>query len=349
MTTSVANIHGSNITRLTVEQFGSNESTCVLTEELLTDSNKWDVTVESLFISSDVPIFPAGTKVFDIISTLNKVGGNAVVSPDGTEIVESCIIGPVYNWADFAFQISQFFRESGVDTIHLDGSMITKKNLSFKGTAAFWDDQILLFTDTFARIFELGTFPVIWARMTAGGDIVSSNTPDVEMLATANTYTAVVTYDFQGNQSLTVKSVGRMDAFENRHRIRIDSVLPLPHEMFCVGSKYGNTETSNRYSFMEFDFPKETVFTKLNIENSVISDNKTISQILHTGAFRLVKPSPHSGLKKMLIGQTQDQRYEIFIVRKYIMADGSVKYTPEKWPMSDGDFFRLVLLFSQEV
>jgi len=80
-----------------------------------------------------------------------------------------------------------------------------------------------------------------------------------------------------------------------------------------------------------------------------MSDNVSLSQILHTGVFELLKPAPHSGLKKMLAGQTQDHRYEIFLIRKSVAADGSMRLQEEKWPMGPGDYFRMVLLFTQEV
>ena len=50
----------------------------------------------------------------------------------------------------------------------------------------------------------------------------------------------------------------------------------------------------------------------------------------------------------MITGQSQDQRYEIFIIRKKIQ-NGVVKLVEEKFPMSGGDYFRLVLLFTREV
>ena len=50
----------------------------------------------------------------------------------------------------------------------------------------------------------------------------------------------------------------------------------------------------------------------------------------------------------MLTGQSQDHRYEIFIIRKKII-NGIVTLVEEKFPMSGGDYFRLVLLFTKEV
>ena len=133
-------------------------------------------------------------------------------------------------------------------------------------------------------------------------------------------------------------------------KIRIDCVLPLPHEIFCVGTKPGQSvDVSNRYTFMEFDFPRETLFTKLTIDNNSVSDNVALRQELYTGVFRLLRSNLHSGIKKMLIGQTQTHRYEIFIVRKRVTSDGSVELKPEKWAMSTGDYFRMSLLFTKEV
>ena len=334
MSGTIANINGSNVKRLTIEQFGSNLGAAVLQRDLLSDTAKYDVTIESLFVSADIPIFPANTHVFDIIDVSIAFLGEAVA--DAPKL--SCVIGPVYNWLDFSYQIQAFLDKSDTETVDLEGAMIPQKNLSFVAST-FWDKYVIYFTDQFAQIFENQT---IWAR----SDTVNTNTG--YKIIEDGEWTALIEADYTGERTV-IQSGSRMDLFENRHRIRIDSVLSIPHELFAVGRKNQNAQVSNRYTFMEFDFPKETLYTKFSIENGAISDNQSLSQILRTGIFRLIKPNLHSGLKKMLPGQSQDHRYELFLIRKRVQADGSVKLVEEPLPMSEGDYFHMVLLFTQEV
>ena len=346
MTTSIANINGAQLKRLAVEQFGSNLGTTVLSQGMLSGTDKYSVTIEDFYISSDIPIFPPNTKVFDILNTTGKVDGDVILAHPDQEIVSSCVIGPVYNFIDFAYQIQEYLNTTrALGQIDLEGSLIPQKNLTFVADQTFWNNKIIYMTDQFSEIFE---HRVIWARRQADNTTnVNANTRDNEghphdILEDPTHFSALVELGFVGNP-IGVLSSSRMDLFENRHRIRIDSVLPLPHELFAV-----NTKVQNRYTFMELDFPKETLYSRIGIENNRISDNVQLSQILRTGIFRLVKPSLHSGQKKMLTGQSQDHRYEIFIIRKKII-NGIITLVEEEFPMSGGDYFRLVLLFTKEV
>ena len=342
---SIANINGANPKRMSIEQFGSNLGAAVLQQPFLTGKAKYDVTIEDFYISSDIPIFPKGTKVFDIIDTAGQQPGFPVI-PNNNVILSSCVIGPVYNWLDFAFQIQEYLNTTrALGDLNLEGAFIPQKNLSFAANATFWNNKIIYFADQFADIFE---HRAIFARRLPNGVHRTNNTTDNDsgvphsILAADGTYSNIVSLGFVG-EALSTFSSSRMDLFENRHRIRIDSVLSLPHEMFAVNSK-----ASHRYVFMEFDFPRETVSSRIAVQNMRLSDNISISQILHTGIFRLIKPSPHSGMKKLIAGQSQDHRYEIFIIRKKL-ENGVVKLQEEKFPMSSGDFFRLALLFTREV
>ena len=164
MSGTIANINGSNVKRLTIEQFGSNLGAAVLQRDLLSDTAKYDVTIESLFVSADIPIFPANTHVFDIIDVSIAFLGEAVA--DAPKL--SCVIGPVYNWLDFSYQIQAFLDKSDTETVDLEGAMIPQKNLSFVAST-FWDKYVIYFTDQFAQIFENQT---IWAR----SDTVNTNT-----------------------------------------------------------------------------------------------------------------------------------------------------------------------------
>ena len=367
MTSSIANINGTNVTRLAVEQFGSNESSVVLQSQLLSDSVKYDVTIERFNMSSDIPIFKSNTPVFHVVGTAGKNTGDPLYSPGNANIMATCTVGPVYNWLDFAYQLQDFMlsiRHQDVPitgTLDLAGSTLPQKTLVFDGTAAFWRDKVLVFTDEFANILELGDTPVMWTRY-AGGQHFTYNQPMAVLLGNVPQmvtrlgggwiFTNFVTQGFADGifDSIGLQTDSKMDTFENRHKIRIDSVLPIPHEVFGVGAANSSSvEISNRYTFLEFDFPKETMFSKMTMVDQRMSDNVSLSQILHTGVFELLKPSPHSGLKKMLAGQTQDHRYEIFLIRKSVAADGSMRLQEEKWPMGPGDYFRMVLLFTQEV
>jgi len=362
MTSSVANIHGANPIRLTIEQFGSSESQTVLETELLVeaDSGKYDVAIESLFISSDIPIFPAGTEVFRIIDTTGN-NENNVPDFDGVDVSHVCKVGPVYNWLDFAYQIQEFCTQTH-DIIegHLfvEGSLLTQKKIAFRADPDFWGDKYLYFTPEFAEIFQLDKYRAVWVREHQGV-VYASNIAGapVGMFTDYNDlgnpglfYDAAVSFGFPANFGpYTVLTNSRMDAFENRHKLRIDSVLPLPHELFAVGTKNSSADISHRYTFMELDFPPEILYSKLNIQNSIFSDEKSISQMLLTGCYYLIKPSQAGSLKKLLFGQTQDQRFELFLIRKKIQADGTIDFVTEKYPMQPGDYFRMVLLFTQEV
>ena len=139
-----------------------------------------------------------------------------------------------------------------------------------------------------------------------------------------------------------------MELFENRHRIRIDCTLPLPHEIFGIGEKNVSAKMSNRYTFMEFDWPQETISCETKTQGSRIVNRYSVEQKVNSGNMHIIRPGLHSGLKKMLVGQSQAHRYELFIVRKVINDDGTVTQKETPWPMKDGDWFRLSLLFVKE-
>ena len=266
MTATIANIHGANPIRLTIEQFGSSESQTVLETELLVeaDSGKYDVAIESLFISSDIPIFPAGTEVFRIIDTVGNAE-NEVPNFEGVDVSHICKVGPVYNWLDFAYQIQEFCTQTH-DIIegHLfvEGSLLTQKKIAFRADPDFWGDKYLYFTPEFAEIFQLDKYRSVWVREYQGV-VFASNVAgappgmfkDINNHGVAGLfYGAAVPFGAPLGE-YTVLTNSRMDAFENRHKLRIDSVLPLPHELFAVGTKNASAEISHRYTFMEFDFP----------------------------------------------------------------------------------------------
>ena len=305
MTTSIANINGANLKRLHIEQFGSNYAQCVLVQPLIPDaeSAQYTVTIEDLYMSSDIPIFPRDTKVFTIIRTVQEVEdefGNVIVAGTAeNDIITDleaiqphrvCTVGPVYNYLDFAHQVQQFFDSfNAIEhatypnvTCNLDGSVVPQKVLSFKATRAFWLERFFLIEDVFGEIFEVfgdvGYYHTYLRHNLATNARLTDSFLQIEL---GNiTYTEDVQVDdIVAGTSFAVPCESRMDLFENRARIRIDSVLPLPHEVFCVASKHGTAKVSNRYTFMEFDFPKETLFTKLRIDNGSVSDARSYTQV----------------------------------------------------------------------
>ena len=162
MATSIANINGANPRRLYIEQLGSNKSEGVLVQPLLEEASKYDVTIEDFYISSDLPIFPKGTKVFTIIRTRTEDSDDGLeittVEDDNIEHLELiqshriCTVGPVYNFLDFAHQIQEFFIRFNVVEqatypaveCNLDGSLVPQKILSFVAPREFWQERFFL-------------------------------------------------------------------------------------------------------------------------------------------------------------------------------------------------------------
>ena len=149
--------------------------------------------------------------------------------------------------------------------------------------------------------------------------------------------------------SATVSMKCKLDMFENRVGLSVDAVLPLPFEMFCMNSNsQDNNKGANRHAFLTLDFPEGNL-THKTIASSVLSDNLEISQKLRTGIFRIVGDSRNSVAKKLLPGQLQDQRYEIFLIRKRSQPDGTVKLVEEPLEFTTGDYWSMDVVFSKQI
>ena len=100
MSATIANIRGSSIKRLIIEQSGSNLAEATLTQPLIEDAatEAYDVQIEDFSIRSDVPILKSDTTVFSIYAR-GDLDETTPLIP-----VARCIVGPVYNWMDLCSQ-----------------------------------------------------------------------------------------------------------------------------------------------------------------------------------------------------------------------------------------------------
>ena len=146
MSATIANIRGSSIKRLIIEQSGSNLAEATLTQPLIEDAatEAYDVQIEDFSIRSDVPILKSDTTVFSIYAR----GDLDETTP--LEPVARCIVGPVYNWMDLCSQISKFLTIFGateqfpvVFSVGIDSRFMMQKKLSFRGDLLFWQSYYI--------------------------------------------------------------------------------------------------------------------------------------------------------------------------------------------------------------
>ena len=154
MSVTTANIKGSNIKRLVIEQLGSNLSSATLTQPLIDDaeSEKYDVQIEDFWIRSDVPIIETDTTVFSIFDR----GVVDEETPVAGDEIETCVVGPVYNWMDLCSQIAKFltiFSNGGV-FVGIETHYMMQKKISFVGNLLFWQNYYIQLTPKFAEIFD---------------------------------------------------------------------------------------------------------------------------------------------------------------------------------------------------
>jgi hypothetical protein len=371
MASSIANINGTNITRLHVTQLGSNQTQCVLETALISDSDtsRYCVSLERLYLHTDIPIFPGNTKVFEIIvQGPAKQNGQIIDNPLDHAV---CIVGPVYNFLDFCQQVQVFFdRYNSIEPlarIYVSGQMASKKLFAIRANEAFWTNRFIKFENTFGRLWEtFGTEGCYHTRVAGRGfaddcdvivmgDIAAGQDPELVYYEDTNVLPAFVvnptwalTY---GTEFVSITLRNRSDFFENRIAIRIDSVIPVPFETFAVGTSVTDTTArgSKRHSFVQVDFPQETISHVMTTHVNRVSDTFEIKQDLQSGAFELVSNAMNTLGKTMIPGQLQNHRYEIFLVRKTIGADRKVTFTQEALDFESGDFFMLSLLFTKQV
>lgn len=363
MSITIANTRGSSIKRLIIEQSGSNLAEATLTQPLIEDADTeaYDVQIEDFSIRSDVPIISTNTTIFSIYDR----GDLDDTTP--LEPVAHCIVGPVYNWMDLFSQISKFLRIFGgsqvpLSSIGIDSRFMMQKKLSFRGDLLFWQSYYIQLTPLFAEIFDIKKqegdldqkiYLIYQTSNAQGVDVPGAlfkNNPLYDFPPDPPySFALPKTIAFPpGDATATVRINSRMELFENRHRIRIDCVLPLPHELFGIGEKNQSTKMSNRYTFMEFDWPQDVMSCETKTQGTRFTNRFSVKQDVNSGNMHIIKPGLHSGLKKMIVGQSQAHRYQLFIVRKVVNEDGSISQKEEPWPMSDGDWFRLSLLFVKE-
>ena len=143
MSATTANLRGSILKRLAIEQMGSNLSEGTLTTPLLEDAGKYNVQIEEFFVMSDVPIYPANTVVCGIIPRGDEGSGYPpVLGPGSRHMV---VVGPCYSWLDFCTQIQTSLDKFSTDQAHgvvgIDGRFMTQKKLAFRGNLDFWQEK----------------------------------------------------------------------------------------------------------------------------------------------------------------------------------------------------------------
>ena len=371
--TTVANINGTNITRLRILQMGSNQSSCVLAQSPIDDNEtgKYVVSVENLVISTDIPIFPKNTLAFIVFPSAANlpIGVGDEVDPEFEDLDScyKCYVGPVYSFLDFIYQVQKFcvkYNQNAltVGTINIDSQLASKKHFGLRGSRLFWRQHILYFPDEMGRIFEgllggeglyhnyLQFNPGVLEKVPLWGDRAVVQMPFATREWVVNP-AAYLYYDQAWNlgASAVVSMKCKLDMFENRTGLSVDGVLPLPFEMLCLNSnKSDNAKGSLRHGFLRLDFPEGSLIHR-TIVNNVVSDDMEIDQKLRTGIFRIVGDSRNSVGKKLLQGQVQDQRYELFLIKKELQADGTVKLVEEPIKFTLGDYWSMDVVFTKQV
>ena len=369
---TIANINGANITRLRVLQMGSNNMSCVLANALIEDgdTNKYVCSVENLVVSTDIPIFEAGTTVFIIyeVDPDDIVQGAALDDFGTLQSYYKCVVGPVYSFLDFVSQIQKFCDQYNVHTaigdtsgtLGVDSQLASKKKLGILGDNDFWKQHILYFPNDMGRIFE---------GLNGGEDIYHlylQSTASVQVPRQKDDLWEVVNgikrwkndpenylyfdnaWDLGASATLSLKP--KLDIFENRVGLIVDAVLPIPLQLFCVNANStDNRKSFSKYAFLTLDFPEGRLSHKTIISGSIVSDEMEISQPLRTGIFRILGDSRNSVAKKLVPGQLQDHRYELLLIRKVSNADGTVALREEPLIFGIGDYWSMSVVFAKQV
>jgi hypothetical protein len=361
---TIANINGTNITRLRILQMGTNTSRCMLSQAPIEDAqlNGYMCGVENLMISTDIPIFKSGTLVFVVFPLDEIEEDDRLFDPYEGGSKYKCIVGPVYSFLDFLQQIETFCKRYNADNTtvglcHVDSQLATQKHLGIRGTHAFWSSHILLFPNEIGRIFEdieggEDTYHTYLNRGILAKTSILHIPPiqpiDLRWSTDLDAYLYLDDPWLLG-QSAVVSMKCKLDMFENRFGLVVDAVLPLAFEMFCLNSnKHERNKGSNKFSFLTLDFPEGNLSHR-TIMNHTISDDIEISQRLRTGLFKIVTESVNSISKKLLPGTIQDQRFELLLVRKVSKADGTVQLVEEPVEFSSGDFWSMDIVFTKQV
>ena len=380
--TTHANINGANITRLRFQQMHTNTCHCVLMQPPVADaeSSRYIAAVENLIVSTDIPIFKRDTVAFTVVDVMNEDEKipEAYAADDDFKMPETdnleCRVGPVYSFSDFIHQVQTWCNRYNRDTaltgeINVDAQLATRKIFGLRGNHLFWGQHIIVFSTEVGRIFEglLGAdeFKHIYLFSNNGvaartkvpliGEVVNIPQP-VAQKWLQNTYEFMYTQqdgtlqDWLLGDFVTISMPCKLDMFENRVGLQIDSVLPLPLELFVMNSnEQERNKGASRYNFITLDFPEGSLQHTTRLGGSSISDDIDIKQQVRTGLFQLVPNSHNSVAKKLMSGSLQSQRYELLLIRKVPQADGSVKLVPEPVDFSNGDFWSMDVVFTKQI
>ena len=376
--TTLANINGANITRLSFQQMHSNACQCVLMQPPVDDSetNRYITTVENLVVSTDIPIFKKGTEVFTIMEVTfpddeKSPSDNPWERFDGYDNDEDlsanrkCVVGPVYSFSDFVHQVQEFCTRYNRDItltgnrgrIYVDARLAARKQFGLQGNLQFWSRHILDFTNEFGRLFDnmLGeeNYYHQYLHNNTYGHAKGPLHNDQIWLQDVTEYMFLdedgeaTMWDFGSYATLAMPC--KLDMFENRVGLQVDSVLPLPFEMFCVNAnKQDRNKGKSRYAFLTLDFP-EGALSHITRFGSFTSDEIDISQQVRTGLFQLMPDANNSVSKKLLAGTLQTQRYELMLVRKVANKDGTVTLKTEPVEFTNGDFWSMDVIFTKQV
>ena len=373
--TTQANVNGANITRLSFQQMHTNTCQCVLAQPPVTDaeSNKYIVAVERLVVSTDIPIYEKGTVAFYVLDLIQANGVPYMELenfPAGAAPADSrqCVVGPVYSFSDFIHQVQSWCERYNRDAtlgnrrgvIAVDSQAASRKVFGLRGNNEFWSHHILQFSEEFGRVFQ-GLFggdgnrhnylfynngnAAVTKRNLHNG-VTWNRSPHLYMYLDEDGDTI----DWDEGEFATLEMPCKLDMFENRVGLQIDSVLPLPLEMFCLNSNATErNKGKTRYNFLTLDFPEGELTHTARLGGSTVSDDIDITQTVRTGLFQLVPNSHNSVAKKLLAGSLQSQRYELLLIRKVPQADNSISLVPEPVKFSNGDFWSMDVVFTKQI
>ena len=356
---TIANINGSDVRRLNVIQLGSSIASTVLQTSLLDESQtqNYTVGVERFTLHTDIPILPKDTELW----TLYKIGDH-VTSPlieDNEEVKRTCVVGPVYNFADLLEQIAQWCKTvstvlDNLARIEVDGIEASRKNIGLRGNYPLWSNYMLIATPTFEKLFKVkyphGQIFLNHPTYTGAEGLVDENWDNlVDPAIRSYKGRDALQWALFNSGSATIVLNERTSNFENRLQIRIDSVLPVPFETLVISTKHDQrSKSQKRYNFLSIDWPKEH-FQHTMINTDILSDEIRLTEPIYTGRMTPIVKNLNSFGQNLMVGSTQDHRYELFLIRKVINDDYTVKQQEERIEFKPGDYFELSLVFTKQV
>ena len=85
------------------------------------------------------------------------------------------------------------------------------------------------------------------------------------------------------------------------------------------------------------------------INTDILSDEIRLTEPIYTGRMTPIVKNLNSFGQNLMVGSTQDHRYELFLIRKVINDDYTVKQQEERIEFKPGDYFELSLVFTKQV